>query len=172
MSIDFRENIDPVCAKIFAKMESKMFAKIVRKSQNNFSKMSENFRGNFRGNQVSRFSLETLNSLQFSVMTSRLRNSSPSYIYTKKARIREFLHLYELEWCNSVGLYTSSQCTVYSSELYINRVLTRLDIRPGQQWRRLSLTATACYCVQCTSVDEVHYLTCRVMLTLCRYEKK
>lgn len=44
MSIDFRENIDPVFAKIFAKMESKIFAKIVRKSRNNFSKMSENFR--------------------------------------------------------------------------------------------------------------------------------
>ena len=44
MSIDFRENIDPVFAKIFAKMESKIFAKIVRKSRNCFSKMSENFR--------------------------------------------------------------------------------------------------------------------------------
>ena len=44
MSIDFRENIDPVFAKIFAKIESKIFAKIVRKSRNNFSKMSENFR--------------------------------------------------------------------------------------------------------------------------------
>ena len=56
MSIDFRENIDPVFAKIFAKMESKIFAKIVRKSRNFFSKMSENF----RENRVSRFSLETL----------------------------------------------------------------------------------------------------------------
>ena len=44
MSIDFRENIDPVFAKIFAKIESKIFAKIVRKSRNNFSKISENFR--------------------------------------------------------------------------------------------------------------------------------
>ena len=44
MSIDFRENIDPVFAKIFAKMESKIFAKIVQKSRNFFSKMSENFR--------------------------------------------------------------------------------------------------------------------------------
>ena len=43
MSIDFRENIDPVFAKIFAKMESKIFAKIVQKSRNFFSKMSENF---------------------------------------------------------------------------------------------------------------------------------
>ena len=56
MSIDFRENIDPVFAKIFAKMESKIFAKIVRKSRKFFSKMSENF----HENRVSRFSLETL----------------------------------------------------------------------------------------------------------------
>ena len=52
MSIDFRENIDPV----FAKMESKIFAKIVQKSRKKISKMSENF----RENRVSRFSLETL----------------------------------------------------------------------------------------------------------------
>ena len=42
--IDFRENIDPVFAKIFAKMESKIHAEIVRKSRKLFSKMSENFR--------------------------------------------------------------------------------------------------------------------------------
>ena len=52
MSINFRENIDPVFAKIFAKMESKVFAKmesqifakIVQKSRSFFSKMGENFR--------------------------------------------------------------------------------------------------------------------------------
>ena len=60
MSIDFRENIDPVFAKIYAKKESKIFAKIVRKSQNFFRKISENF----RENQVSRFSLETLTVVQ------------------------------------------------------------------------------------------------------------
>ena len=75
MSIDFRENIDPVFAKIFAKIESKIFAKIESKI---FAKIVENFRENcskiakqffenerkfsrnFRENRVSRFSLEAL----------------------------------------------------------------------------------------------------------------
>ena len=45
MSMDFRENIDPVFAKILAKMESKIFAKIVRKSRNFFlnERKSRNF---------------------------------------------------------------------------------------------------------------------------------
>ena len=43
MSIDFRENIDSVFAKIFAKMESKMFAKIVRKSRKIFFENERKF---------------------------------------------------------------------------------------------------------------------------------
>ena len=55
MSIDFRENIDPV----FAKMESKIFencSKIAKKIFEN----ERTFSRNFRENRVSRFSLETL----------------------------------------------------------------------------------------------------------------
>ena len=49
MSSGFRENIDPVFAKIFAEMESKILFKNERK-----------FSRKFRENRVSRFSLETL----------------------------------------------------------------------------------------------------------------
>ena len=73
MSIDFRENIDPVFAKIFAKIESKIFAKIVRKSRN-FFRNERKFSRNFRENRVSRFSLETLVTAPFYTFLIKIFN--------------------------------------------------------------------------------------------------
>ena len=59
MSIDFRENIDPVFAKIFAKIVEN-FRENCSKIAKQFFENERKFSRNFRENRVSRFSLETL----------------------------------------------------------------------------------------------------------------
>ena len=60
MSIDFRENVEPVFAKFFAKMESKFFFENCSKIAKFFFENERKFSRNFCENCVSRFSLETL----------------------------------------------------------------------------------------------------------------